>query len=121
MRALHADHAEAGSADGNRHAQVRQRLLADDPRAELQAAPVDLLIDDQRLARLDDPAGEPCAVLQRCDFLAVLVREVDDARARVEQRDVRDVGPEHRANLLADQIEQGSDVELAGELLRNPC
>ena len=119
LRALHADHAEARAADRDRHAQVRQRLLADDLGAELEAAPVRLAIDDERLARPDDPAGQALAELERLDLLAVLVREVDDAGVRVVQRDVGDVGLEHGADLLADEVEQRRQLELAGELLRH--
>ena len=39
--------------------------------------------------------------------------------SRVVQRDVRDVGLEHRADLLADEVEQRREVELARELLRH--
>ena len=86
---------------------------------ELEAAPVRLVVDDQRLARLDDPAGQALAELERLELVAVLVREVDDAGTRVEQRDVGDVGLEDRADLLADEVEQVGEVELAGELLRD--
>ena len=73
---------EARAADQDRHAQVRQRLPADDLGAELEAAPVGLAVDDERLAGLDDPAGQALAVLERLDVVAVLVGEVDDAGAR---------------------------------------
>jgi hypothetical protein len=76
-----------------------------------------LAVEDKRLSRLDDPAGEAFAVLERPEFVAVLVGEVDDAGVRVVQRDVRDVGVEHGADLLADHVKEAGQVELAGQLL----
>src|SRR6185369_17717237 len=81
--------------------------------------PVGLAVDDQRLARLDDPAGQAFAIFERRQLVAMLVGKIDDAGAPVEQRDIRDVGPEDRANLLADELEQVGEIELPGELLRD--
>ena len=73
----------------------------------------------QRLAGLDDLAGQPLAIGQRHVLLAVLVREVDDPAGAVEQRHVGEVGVEDGADLLAHQLEQRGEFELAGELLRH--
>ena len=63
LRALHADHALARAADEDRHAQIGQRLLADDAGAEVQAAPVRRrVLMMSGLPRLDDPAGQALAV-----------------------------------------------------------
>ncbi len=61
----------------------------------------------------------PSPTRQRLDIVAVLVREFDRSGARVEKRHVGDIRLEHAANLLADEVEQRRDVELAGELLRH--
>ena len=119
VRALHADHAQARATHRNGHAKVRQRLFADDLGAQLESAPVGLVVDDQRLARLDDPAGEPFAERDRLEVVAVLVREVDDAGIGVVQRDVGHIGVEHRPDLLAHQVEERRQLELAAELLRH--
>ncbi len=112
LRALDADHAQAGVACDDGHPEVRPRLTADDVRAELQLAPVHLAVDDQGLACLDDPAGEPFAILQRLVIrIAVLVREVDHAARGLEQGDVSEVGLEHRADLVADEVDQAGQFE----------
>ena len=83
-RALHADRSLRRAAHQNRHAEVRQRLLADDGGAELEAQPVLLPVDGEGLARLDDPARQALAVLERHELVAVLVGELDDAGSPVE-------------------------------------
>ena len=94
-------------------------MPAEDFRAEVEAQPVLLPIDDERLARLNDPARQAFAVLQRHQLVAVLIREVDDAAGPVEQRHVGDVRLEDGTNLFAHEFEQGSEVELARKLLRH--
>ncbi len=94
-------------------------MFADDDGSKLEAAPIRLAVDDDRFARLDDPACQALAVLERRELVAVLVGKVDDARLPVQQRDIGDVGLENRAYLLAHQFEQVGKVELARELLRH--
>ena len=119
LRALDADHAHTRVAHADWNAQIRECLFANHFGAELEASPVRLAVDDERLARLDDPAGQALAVLERLELVAILVGEVDDAGRLVVQRDVGDIGLEHRADVLAHQLEQLGEVELARELLRN--
>src|SRR6267142_226928 len=69
------------------------------------------------------PRSRPCRSVSRLmmsglpALLILLVGELDDPGMPVEQRDVSDVGLENRADLLAHQLEQVGEVELARELL----
>jgi hypothetical protein len=114
LRALHADRALGRPADHDRHAQIGARAPADPGTDE-----IGFLVDDQRLARLDDLAGQALARLLRHELVAVLVRELGHAGLPVVQRDVGDVRLEHGADLLADQLDEVAELELAGELLRD--
>ena len=49
----------------------------------------------------------------------MLEAEVDDSPLTIEERDIRDVGLEDGGDLLADEVDEGVDVELAGQLLRD--
>ena len=119
MRALHADRTLTSSSHQNRHAEVRQRLFAYNDGPQLEAPPVRVAVDDERLARLDNPARQALAVLERRELVSILVRELDDIGLPVEQGHVGDVGLEQRADLVAHQLEQSVEIELARELLRD--
>src|SRR5439155_15474094 len=119
LRALHADHTKARAAHQDWHAQVRQRLPTDDVSVEIETVSIPLAVDDEGLARVDNSARQSVALLERHKVFAVLIREVDGAGALVAQRDVGDVGIEDRAYSLADHFQQGRELELAGELLRD--
>src|SRR5678815_5995999 len=82
-------------------AQIGQRALADHIDVKAQALAVDVSIDDQRLARLDDPARQSLAVRDGVELIAILIGKVDPALARLEQRDVGDVGVEQPADALS--------------------
>ena len=80
--ALHADHTDGALARFDRHAQIRKRFLAHKCCADLRPAFIEILIDEQRLAGLDDLAGQPFAEGKRFERLAKLIWEVDQIRLR---------------------------------------
>ena len=115
--ALHADDALALAVEHDRHTEIGQRLLAQNGRAKLLAPPADVGVDDERFASFDDLAGQALAVGHRLEIVTVLEAEVDDSPLPIEERDIRDVGLEDGGDLLADEVDEGVDVELAGQLL----
>ncbi len=115
--ALHADRADCLVTGEDRHAEIRPR-----GRADAALALVFLLaIEEERLARLEDLRREPFAVPKRwlLPSLAglVVVDEVDLSAGLVVQGHVRDVGLERRTDALADELDQGVELEPCCERL----
>ena len=118
--ALDADHADRLVFDDDRHAQIRLRLLAQPARADL----VELggTVEQQRLARAQDPRREALAVQDPVlgQPLAPLgvIRELDRAGGLVVKGEVDDVGGgEGFADLVADELDQRIAVELRRQRL----
>src|SRR5690606_28348142 len=99
----------------DRYSQVGGRLLADVLDAELHMASGEVLIDEERLARLNDLGGQPFAEGDGLEVVTVGVGEVDQVILPIEQRHVHDVGLERLAHLLADQLDEGVELELRDE------
>ena len=119
LDALDADDPDRRVSDEDRHAQEGPHRGADLPclvLLELRRP-----VEQQRLARLEDPGGQPLAVRDRRLVPAlpalVVVGEVDPPGRPVVQRDVGDVGLERLAHLLADELDQRVEVELRRERL----
>ena len=118
LDALDADDADSRVADKDRHAQVGPHPGANRGLVLLELRRA---VEQQRLARLEDPGRQPLAVRDRLLVPAlpalVVVGEVDPARRPVVERDVGDVGLERLAHLLADELDQRVEVELRRERL----
>ena len=98
------------------------------PRYDIDGVPTRVLalvvllpVEQERLARLEDLRREPLSVpdrmLGRSLAALVVVDEVDLPGGLVEQRDVGDVGLEGLADALADELDQGVELELCRERL----
>ena len=119
--ALDADHADRAVADDDRHAEIRAGTCSYAGRREL----VELLgsVEDERLPGVEDSPTQPLAVLERrlVPSLAgfAVIGKVDPPSCFVEQRHVDDVGVERLAHPLADELDQGLDIQLRRKGLRN--
>ena len=117
LDALDADHADRLLSDEDRDAEVGEGRRSD------HRVPVALLlpVEQERLARIEDPRREAFAELQGggCRPVArlVVVGELDPPRALVVQRHIGDVGVERLAHLFADQLDQRAEIELRSECL----
>ncbi len=90
----------------DRHAEIGKRLHADAHDADLLVLFVDVLVDQQRLACLEDLACQAFAESERGKRFAGLIGEVDQVRLCIEQGQVGDIGVEDLARLAADQLDQ---------------
>src|SRR6185437_12233575 len=83
-RALHADHADRLAAHRDRYAEVRLGMHTDLRRADRLRGVVDGMVQQQRLAGLDDLASEAFAGCERREVVAVRVWKADRAGGLVE-------------------------------------
>ena len=115
--ALDADRADRHVAHDDRHAEVglRQRARPAGP----ERLPVSRAIEEERLARADDQRRQALAedhrVLGSARPGLVVVREFDPVAFEIVKRDIDDVGLECPPHLLADELDQVVEIELAGE------
>lgn len=78
-------------------------------------AAADIPVDQQRLAGGDDMGGQAGAVGLGGDLLAEAVGELDQLRRAVEQGHIDNIGAEGAAQLLAAELDQAGEVQLAGD------
>ena len=116
-RALHADGADRFAARHDRNPQVRLGRGSHPCHADRAGSRVQRFVDDQRLGRRDDLARPPLADRLRTYVVAIHVREANEARLLVHERDVDDVRAEGLAHLLADELDQRLQLELRGDRL----
>ena len=109
----------ASSADEDRNAEVGLHGRPD----ALALHDLEVLgtVQQERLARLEDPRGQALAEPQRLAGRRLPpldpVREIDHARHSVEQRHIDDVRSERRPELLAGELDEAVEVELRGRRL----
>ncbi len=116
-RALHAQHADGLPARLDRYTQIRKRLPAHQCGAKLLAAFLNILVDQQRFAGLDDLAREPLAQFQRIERLADLIREADEIRLPIQQRHVDDICLEDLPHLTSDKLDHRIEFRFSHERL----
>jgi hypothetical protein len=112
---LHADHTNGLATDRNRHTQEGARLLPENRHTQLFATMVNIFVDQQGLARLDDLAAQALTKRQRLQMLAIFVWEVDDPCILIEQSHKSDIGSKDGARLLTHQIDEGAYIQLTGQ------
>jgi hypothetical protein len=117
LGALHAQHADDLAAGRDRHPQVGLRGAARPLDLELLAPPPDVLVDQERLAGLDDARGHPGPERDGLEGVAVAVLEVNRLRRLVEQRDVGHLRVEHLAHLVAHERDERVEADLGHQRL----
>ena len=81
-------------------------------------------IEQQRLARLNDPRRQPFAKLDRCAGKPLagiqVIRKVDLSLCAVVQRDIHILCREDLAHRIADHLDQRAQLQLRRERLPDP-
>ena len=123
IQVLEGDDPERLVAHDERHPQAGLRELAlhrDAGLAELLAPLGHALVDEQGLARLRDvppEADERDHLLGEAHASLDEIREPDRVRRAVDDRDVDDLGVEHVAQLVADEVVHRLEIDLRGKPL----
>ena len=122
VQVLDRDDARGLAADDERHPDSRLRRLPCSSRriAVLLVCELDVLVDHQRLARLHHvapKADQRDRLVREADAALDRVGEAQQTCVRVVDADVDDLRVEDVAELVADEVVDGLQLELAGETL----
>src|SRR5512142_3544648 len=89
---LHAHHTDGLRTDENGYTEIRLDVDTYGCRADLLAAGFHIAIDQQGLACFDDLARQPFAELNRREFFAESVRELNPMACGIQQGNIGNVG-----------------------------